>query len=481
MKLREFMRKYYPNVRVKYNHEIEGIFEYDYQVEENGIFLCKNITDDWLKFIDNAIERKAKTIVYDKCVKLNKRKGVNYLYVDSIKVFMGRIYKEIIATLDKKPIMIGVTGTSGKTTTTWLLYYYLKNERYDALLIGTHKVISYYGLKENIIKTKNTTISLAYLYELLRKKEFDYDYVVMEVSSEGIMEGRVLGIDFDVVSVTNVSSDHLNYHKNLESYVLAKEKLLYKTNNEIILNIDDTSYCKYKDSTINKVITYGINKGNIKATNLNLMERSSSFNIIDGKSKYFVESNLVGRFNVYNVLNVWTILRILNLRIAPFIKQLKKCIPPSGRMNFKKKGKSLFIVDYAHTINEVQAVFEYLKDIKNDKFIITVIGCGGNKDKSKRSIIGKIVTENSDYVIFTEDNSREESFIDISNDLTFEIEKDNYVIIENRDQAIKYAYEYHQDLEKIILVLGKGEEDSIIKKGIFIPFSDLSFIESLYE
>ena len=385
-----------------------------------------------LKAVDKAIENKARTIVYDNEVKFKKQKGINYLLVDSVKVFMGRLFKEIIDQLDKKPIMIGVTGTSGKTTCTRLLYNYLKKECYDVLLIGTHKIYSYYGLIEEMVKTKNTTINLAYLYELLRHKKFDYDYVVMEVSSEGIMEGRILGIDFEVVSVTNVSSDHLNYHKSIEAYVLAKEKLLYNTNKNIILNIDDESYSKYKDVTINKVVTYGVNRGQIKAYNLNLTNTSTSFKVKDQNKYYLIETNLVGRFNVYNILNVWSIIRLLDLRIEPFIKMLKNCEVPLGRMNFKKVGKSLFIVDYAHTINEVNSVFDYLKDLKNNKKVVTVIGCGGNRDATKRSIIGKTVTLNSDYVIFTEDNSRNESFSEIINDLTCDIKINNYEVIENR-------------------------------------------------
>lgn len=481
MKLKGFLRKYYPNIHIRYNHIIDNITDYDKDVNNGCIYVC--LKDE--TYVDSAINNGVKTIVLDKLLKKNKIKrvkGINYIFVDSPIVFCARVINEVLCSLTKKPIMIGLTGTSGKTTTLHLLYEYLKNENYDILAIGTHFIYSYYGLKENKVETNNTTISLCYLFKLLKEKNFDYDYVIMEVSSEGISKGRILGLSFDIVSVSNILSDHLNYHKTIESYIHAKERLLYQAKEIIILNYDDEIVKSFNKLTIKNVLSYGINSStNIKAKYIEYYDDFTKFYIEDSGNNYFIVTSLLGKFNVYNILNSWCIIKALNLDLNLFIKVLNNKIVIPGRMNEIKIGNCKFIVDYAHTVNEVKEVFDYILKVKKEEFVITIIGCGGSRDKSKRSIIGKLVTTNSDYVYFTEDNSRDEDVLCIINDITSDLSCNNYEVVINRIDAINKAYQNYKDKNTIILVLGKGSENYIIKNNIKYPYSDIDEINKLYE
>ena len=479
MKLRKFLKKYYPNLNVRYNHSIENITDYDKDVMTNGVFV--SLSD--LTYIENAVNLGAKTIVLNskyKKSKFTKSKKVNYLFVDSPIVFLARIIREVISNLDKKPIIVGITGTSGKTTSLNILYEVLKKENYDVLAVGTHFVYSYYGLIEEKSETNNTTLSLSKLYTLLKKKNFDYDYLIMEVSSEGIMKSRILGLEFDVVSITNITSDHMNYHKTKESYIHAKERLLYHAAVDLIFNNDDEVVRSFKELTIKNIITYGINSGDVTAKYLNLDTSQTEFYIEDNKINYYIKTNLLGEFNVYNILNVWCILKSLKIDPKLLIKILNHDQVIPGRMNKINKGNICFIVDYAHTVNEVEAVLTYFNKIKGNNKLITIIGCGGSRDKTKRSIIGSYVCNQCDYVYFTEDNSRDENVDDIISDMVRDIKTTNCEIIKSRKECIKKAYLDNLNNNAVILVLGKGNEQyHIILSNYLKYYNDIEEINNL--
>lgn len=471
-----YIKDYYKN-RVKYNHEICLITDYDKDVINNSVFI--SIKDN--KYIDEAINNGAKTIIYNNTIKqsFTKTEGVNYIGVEFPKKELSKLFQYFYSTIDKKPIVIGITGTNGKTTTSYLLYQYLKWLKNDVLYIGTSWIYSYNSLIEKTESINNTTPSISYLIKYLWFNS--YDYVILEISSQGIEEGRILGIKFDIISITNLATDHLDYHSSINEYKIVKGKLLHQISDnsiykKIILNKDDLQYNYYSSITLHDIISYGINQGDIKLVNYK-SDLSGIELVINDKYLTKLSSNLIGDFNIYNILNLYSISKVLKYNvnyIKAFLK-LNTSIP--GRMNIVKKENNTFIIDYAHTIDSVTNVLNFVKKISDNKKIVVVIGCGGNRDKTKRSIIGKLVTNKADYVYFTEDNSRNEEPEKIILDMITEVKTNNYEIIFSRKEAIKEAYNKFNN--SIILVLGKGIENYILKNSYKEEHNDLRFIEGI--
>lgn len=481
MDLNNYVNKYY-NKKLRFKHPVSVITDVYQDITFNGVFVSIKGKNE-LIYIKKAIENGAKTIFIEHPLKIDN-KNINIIVVPSTKMELARLLKEENKEFLRKPKFIGITGTNGKTTTTYLLYSYLKKLNYDILLIGTNWIYSYVKLNEVFEETNNTTPSLSLLYKYLRMYHNEYDYVIMEVSSQGIEEGRLAGIKFDIVGITNLSSEHLDYHHTLSEYKIVKGKLLNYLKEDsaqsvIILNQDDLYYDYYKSQSIGPLLTFGINCGNVTVKNLVSSKSGLFFIIKDCNKEMKVECNLIGQFNVYNILMLYAInksLKINNLYLENFLKG-NLFIP--GRMNiFKILGRTI-IVDFAHTISAVENVLISINKIKRFSKVYCVIGCGGNRDKSKRPIIGNIVTSLSDYVIFTEDNSRDENTTDIIEDITTSLDKSKYNVILDRQEAIKTIFKLSHE-EDIILVLGKGAETYQIKKNnIKVKYSDIDVIRNL--
>jgi len=298
---------------------------------------------------------------------------------------------------------------------------------------------------------------------LLECVQKNYEYVVMEVSSQGLSMGRVDTLIFDYVIFSNLTQDHLDYHGTIDNYVLEKQKLFNMTNESFaIINNDD----KYKDYFIldNKNITYGKTSNDYKISDIKSTIKGSSFKLND--EEYFTK--LIGEYNIYNVTIVIILLKLLNIEnINEIISNLDS---PNGRMDMIHHKDNTIIIDYAHTPDAVEKIITNVKKLPHNK-IITLIGCGGNRDKTKRSIMGEIATKYSDYVIFTSDNPRHEKPRKILKDIVCKLDTKNYKIIVKREKAIKKSI---QMLSKndILLLLGKGHEDYQIIKDKKIPFSD---------
>ena len=351
--------------------------------------------------------------------------------------------------------LIGITGTNGKTTTSYLIYESLNKLGIKCAYIGT---LGFYT-PDKTEETTNTTPTLYEIYEMLLEcKELNIEYVVMEVSSHGLDMGRVEGLTFEYGIFTNLTEDHLDYHKTMENYAKAKQKL-FKQSKYSIINIDD----KYKDYFLNEnSITYGKNDSDYKISDIYIDRLGSNFKLND--EAYMC--NLIGEYNIYNMTCVIIILKLLKFD-TNIIKELNA---PKGRMDIIEYKSNCIIIDYAHTPDAVEKILTEVSKLSHNK-IITMIGCGGDRDKFKRPIMGKIATTYSDYVIFTSDNPRGENANKIINDITCKLYKKNYEIIENRKKAIKKSI---QKLSKndILLLLGKGHEEYQIVKNEKIYFSD---------
>lgn len=419
----------------------------------------RGVNDDGHNYINDAIKNGATTIIAEE-----GEYSVNTIIVSDTKKYLKEYLENNYYDEIKKLKLIGMTGTNGKTTTCFLIYQALNKLNIKCAYIGT---LGFY-LKDSFKQLNNTTPNLYELYNMLLEcvKE-DYEYVVMEVSSQALSMGRVDTLIFDYVIFSNLTQDHLDYHKTMENYVIEKQKLFKMTNNSFaIVNNDD----EYKNYFLldNKNITYGKTNSDYNIEILNTSLDGSVFKLND--EKYFTK--LIGEYNILNMTIVIILLKLLNIEnIYDVIKELNS---PNGRMDIIKYKENNIIIDYAHTPDAVEKIINTVSNLQHNR-VITIIGCGGNRDKSKRSIMGDISTKYSDYVIFTSDNPRYENPKKILKDITDKLDKKNYKILKNRKKAIKNGI---QMLEKndILLLLGKGHEDYQIVKNKKIHFSDKEIV-----
>ena len=424
-------------------------------IEGDTFIALRGINDDGHKYVEDAIKKGASTVIVEE-----GEYSVNTIVVKDTKEYLKEYLENNYYDEIKKLKLIGMTGTNGKTTTCYLIYQALNKAGKKCAYIGT---LGFY-LTDEKRNLSNTTPNLYEMYEMLLEcVSKDYEYVVMEVSSQGLSMGRVDTLIFDYVIFSNLTQDHLDYHGTLENYVLEKQKLFKMTNDSIaIINNDD----KYKDYFIldNKNITYGKTSNDYKISNIKSTIKGSNFKL--NNKEYFTK--LIGEYNIYNIVIVIILLELLEIdNIDEIIKSLDS---PNGRMDIVEYKDNIIIIDYAHTPDAVEKIITNVSKLEHNK-IITLVGCGGNRDKTKRPIMGDIATSYSDYVIFTSDNPRDEKPRKILKDIVCKLDRKNYKIIVNREKAIKKSI---QILSKndILLLLGKGHEDYQIIKGKKIPFSD---------
>ena len=429
------------------------------EINEGDTFIAiKELNGDGHKYVMDAIKRGASTVIVE-----DGDYSVNTIKVKNTKKYLEEYLENNYYDKIKQLKLIGITGTNGKTTTSYLIYQALNKLNIKCAYIGT---IGFYT--DEIKQLKNTTPNLYELYNMLLEcVNKSYTYVVMEVSSQGISMGRVNTLIFDYVVFTNLTQDHLDYHHTMIDYVMEKQKLFKMTNNSFaIINSDD----KYKDYFIldNKNITYGKSSSDYVISDIKSSLTGTTFDL----NNEIYKTKLIGEYNVYNLVIVIILLKLLN--INNINKVIEELTTPPGRMDIIRYNDNNIVVDYAHTPDAVEKIIKEVSKIEHNR-IITLVGCGGNRDKTKRPIMGDIATKYSDYVIFTSDNPRFEKPKKILKDITCKLDKNNYKIIVNRKKAIKKAI---QMLEKndILLLLGKGHEEYQVIKDKKLPFSDKKIV-----
>ena len=416
--------------------------------------------EDNEEYVLDAINRGAKKVIVK-----DKFYDVETQIVNDPKQYIADYLYQKYQKNFKKTTMIGITGTNGKTTTAYLTYQLLNKLGIKCAYIGT---IGFY-INNKHTNINNTTPDILDLYELFIKCfKAKVKVIVMEVSSHALKLNRVLNIKYDYAIFTNLTHDHMDFHKNIGNYKDAKKRLFNNLKNKkiAILNIDDPYY---KDFIFNKNknITYGKN-GDINILKYELFINKSILTFIYKNKTYQVTLNIPGLYNIYNYLAVFSTL--VNMKINPerIIKNTKFLKPPKGRMESISNKYHVFI-DYAHTPDAVLNVLNNVK--KYNMKIITIIGCGGDRDKLKRPIMGEIATENSDHVIFTNDNPRNEDEKKIMKDIVYNIHNSNYEIIYDREEAIKKGISMLTPSD-ILLILGKGHETYQLINGVKHDFDD---------
>lgn len=430
-------------------------------VKGDTFIALKGNTVDGHNFIDSAIKNGAEKIICE-----HGKYDVDTINVSDtheyLKDYLVNNYSKEFENLK----LIGVTGTSGKTTTCFLTYQILNKLGIKTCYIGT---IGCY-IDNDIVELSNTTPDILELYNLLlTAKEKGCKVIVMEVSSHSLAEERIKGLKFDVCAFTNLSQDHLDFHKTMEEYCRCKVKIInyLKDNGKIIVNVDD-EYSKY--FICDKSLSLGINGSNYKIKEFHMENTHTDILFNVNNDSYEVRTNLIGKFNVYNYLTSLALINNLGISINDIINVTDSIHAPVGRAQIVKVGTSIAVIDYAHKPDAVSKIIPLFREVTKGK-IITIIGCGGDRDPKKRPIMGNIATSLSDYVILTNDNPRTEDEKLIMKDILEGITTNNYEVIYDRKEAIKKGISMLKDND-CLLILGKGHEDYQIIGRTKIHLSD---------
>lgn len=380
---------------------------------------------------------------------------------------LKRKYKKILDEMT----FIGITGTNGKTTTTTLIYKYFKFINQKITLIGTNGIY----INNDYYETINTTPGIEKIYHIiLESYNRGIRTIVMEVSSHAIDQYRVYGIKFYVKAITNITWDHLDYHKTFKQY--KKTKFRFLKNSTILIN-DEINYINL--NPFKKIYKYGKKNSYFNMSNILVNEEGIKFKLNINNNSYVIKSNLLGEFNCYNLLLFISILYLLGeFDYCKLISFLDNNIKVDGRMEIFKYNNKSIIVDYAHTPDGMEKVLEFIDEVYK-KNILVLFGCGGNRDKYKREIMGDIASLYADYLILTNDNPRDEEELDIINDILKGVTT-KYKVIPNRKDAIDYGINL-LNVYDVLIILGRGNEEYIKVKDKLIPFNDIKYVKEIID
>jgi UDP-N-acetylmuramoyl-L-alanyl-D-glutamate--2,6-diaminopimelate ligase len=460
-------------------------------------FAIKGENLDGNLFIRDAIKKGALSIVYQKGLDLEVIKyfpNITWIGVDDCRDALAFISHIFYGKPSEHLDVIGITGTNGKTTTSYLIKKIVEGSGNPSGLIGT---ISYF-IKDRRYEAVHTTPE-APLFQWMLKEMLKEGckYVVSEISSHALSQKRVDYTKFKMAVFTNLTRDHLDFHRDMEDYFLAKRRLfkeLLSEDGTSIINQDDPYGQRLLGELrrLNKkVISYTIGNGaaDIKAQDIETTFKGTRFTlkIQDSKTEQII-SPLIGISNVYNILSAIAVTLTLGIQIDNIKASIAEMDGIKGRFEKVDVGqKFLAIIDYAHTGDALERLLLTAKNLvesntragkrkDNKGKIITVFGCGGNRDKGKRSIMGEIATRLSDFVIITSDNPRDEDPREIIKDIEKGIDRDNYIVVPDRKIAIELAVNIASPGD-ILLVAGKGHEDYQEINGVRYRFSDKASLE----
>ena len=441
-------------------------------IVKNDLFVAiRGFEFDGNSFISNAISGGAKAII---CNAQPSKiiKGVTYIIVNDSRKTLALISSNYYDNPSKKIKLIGITGTNGKTSSSSLMYQLFKSFDKKAGLISTNVIL----VNDNKFSTNQTTPDSLFINYILSEMVVSkVEYCFMEVSSHAISQMRIFGLSFDIGIFTNLTHDHLDYHKSFKDYRDVK-KIFFDTLPKsafAITNVDDKNGDYMVQNTICKTITYSL-KSNSDFS-LKILEKDfNGMKLLINDIEFWTK--LTGSFNAYNILTVFCVAKVFNISDELILKKISSLNSPEGRFELiNSNSDKIGIIDYAHSPDSLKQVLKTINDLKNSNdSLITVVGCGGDRDKEKRPLMGKIACSLSDKVIFTSDNPRFEDPEIIINQMKNGVEnKDKHkIILElNRKKAIQEACELANKSD-IILIAGKGHEKYQIKGDQKIEFND---------
>jgi UDP-N-acetylmuramoyl-L-alanyl-D-glutamate--2,6-diaminopimelate ligase len=457
---------------------------------KNSLFVAiRGLLYDGHSFIPHAIKKGARYIVHEEGVSPEQKAGATFIRVPDSRRALGKLGKRFFKNPSSELSLLGVTGTNGKTTVTYFLESILKQAGLKCGVVGT---INYrYG--ENIYEAPQTTPESLDLQRILREMtDAGVTHAVMEVSSHAIDQGRVRDCEFDVGIFTNLSQDHLDYHETMESYYHAKKKFFHeqlKEDTRILINIDDPWGARLLGEIGKPVTTYGIDTpSDVSVSDFELSINGIDAEVKAGEKVFALRSPAIGRFNLYNILAATAAALCLDIPEETIKAGIEELSNIPGRLE-KVSGlrEPPTFVDYAHTEDALRKVLENLADFKRER-IITVFGCGGDRDRTKRPLMGKAATDLSDIAIVTSDNPRTEDPLKIIDDIERGIAKDyvtkfspeeiasgidkkGFTVVPDRLSAIELALSI-AGINDIVLIAGKGHEDYQILGTRRISFDD---------
>lgn len=466
------------SVRGNLDVEIEGI-AYDSRKTRQGIlFVCvEGTVADGHKYINDAIENGTKAFLVQKPVEVPE--GITVIETDDTRYGLASVADAFFGHPSGKFNLIGITGTKGKTTTTYMVKAILEAAKHKIGLIGT--VANLIG--DEILYAARTTPESYDLQSLFGDMvDKHVDTAVMEVSSQGLELHRVARCDFDVGVFTNFSRDHIGprEHATLEDYFNAKARL-FKMCRQAVINIDNEHGRKMAQLAQCKVYTYGLSENaHIRAVNVEKKSSHTAFTLITPWGNTDIRTNLQGDFNIYNALAaIGSCCLIDGVTLEDVKAGLLKVTVPGRLEAVNTDGNYSVLIDYAHTPDSLQQVLSTVREFAHGR-VVSLFGCGGDRDKGKRPAMGAISGEIADFTIVTSDNPRTEDPESIINDIEAGIQKTSgkYIKITDRRQAIKFALENAQDGD-IIILAGKGHETYQQFKDKTIHFDEREVVAEL--
>ncbi len=443
------------------------------EIKPGDTFIAlRGITSDGHDYILKAIEKGATRIIAEEGSYSVETKLVpnTRIYLEQ---YLLKTYGEILNELN----IIGVTGTNGKTTICYLLYQALNLSGSKTAYIGT---LGYF-IEKKERSLFNTTPDILEIYNMIvTAYSRGCKNIIIEISSEGIAHRRVEGIKYDWAIFSNLTQDHLNYHKTMENYALAKQRIFksLKSKHRAIINTDD-QYVNYFLLKENNNITYGYNNADYQI--IDFIFNNTGMEITykyENETRTF-KTSLLGSYNVYNLISVVAVLKESGLTYEKIEEIIPKLLPPSGRMERISYKINNIIIDFAHSPDSLIKFLEVIKDMVKGK-IYVVFGCAGERDKTKRPIMFDIVTRECDFVIITNEDPRSEDPNDIAADMIKGSTKTNYEVIHDRKRAIIKGIEL-LDKDDTLLILGKGHEETITIGKEIIPYNDRQVVMEYLE
>jgi UDP-N-acetylmuramoyl-L-alanyl-D-glutamate--2,6-diaminopimelate ligase len=449
------------------------------EIKKDDVFIAiKGTVIDSHKFIDEVIEKGACTIICEVLPDILNQ-NITYVLVDDARKTTALLANNYFEQPSQKLKLVGVTGTNGKTTIATLLFQLYKNAGYSVGLLSTIEN----KINNKIIPSTHTTPNPIELNKLLAQMvEAGCEFAFMEVSSHAIHQDRIAGLKFTGAIFSNITHDHLDYHKTFDEYIKAKKKFFDELQNTAfaLSNIDDKRGEVMLQNTQAKKYTYAIKSH--ADFHIKIIENTFSGLVLQYQNQD-VYTQLTGRFNAYNLLAVLATCILLGMDSQIALQQISLLKTAEGRFELIKSKENIFgVIDYAHTPDALKNVLDTINAIRTgNENLITIIGCGGNRDKAKRPEMALIASELSNKVILTSDNPRDEEPETILAEMQKGVPPHNYnkvIKITDRKEAINHAYNMAHTND-IILLAGKGHEKYQEIKGIKYPFDDKEILNNI--
>ncbi|TFE70808.1 UDP-N-acetylmuramoyl-L-alanyl-D-glutamate--2,6-diaminopimelate ligase [Methylacidiphilum caldifontis] len=489
MKLTQLLSSFDP-LEIIGNSEVEiSSLCYDSRKVSAGamFFAWKGEKTDGHLYIGEAIEKKAQVIVCSEIPPEYTHRSVTFVKVRDPRRVLGKVASEYYGKPSDRLALVGVTGTNGKTTTSFLIRYLLEKQGMKSGIIGT----VFYDTTQSCVSSNRTSPEGSDLqYLLYQMVQAGCGAGVMEVSSHAIDQGRIEGTNFQVGIYTNLSQDHLDYHRTMEQYQRSKENFVsyiqggQRNTGAVVINVDDPRWGLFAEKLRGKkemitVSAEGRKEATLKASSILCDRFSTIFNLEWAKKIFKARSSLLGYFNVENTLLALGATLLLGFPLERSISLLETFPGVPGRMErYYSKDGLLAIIDYAHSEDALSKLLHTLRSFQPSR-IILVVGCGGDRDRTKRPKMAKVASDLADIVLFTSDNPRSESPEQIFDDMRpgVEVSKKVHWIVD-REEAIRKAI-IMANSKDIVCVAGKGHESYQEIAGVFYPFNDRLVVEKL--